>query len=161
MSLKQQIQAELHRHGTLAAHGGGATLVLDTNDGRLTARLTAIDQLACAFEELTWHAPRLDQADLAQLDRIATALAKRLSYLLESIRPVERDQDGCVVQMRSNPPHKDDDGTSYYELVVRRGELTLCRYAKVSGQARQTIPAHVTREVFCRLADDLSAAAQA
>ena len=27
-----------------------------------------------------------------------------------------------VVQMRSNPPQQDDDGTRYYELVVKRGE---------------------------------------
>jgi hypothetical protein len=129
-------------------------LTIDVNDLRLTCELTAIDQLACAFEQFTVQVPKLANATMAQLDRVATTLAQRLSYLLESISPVERDQEACIVQMRSNPPQKDDDGTSYYELVVRRGELALCRYSKSSAQTRRIIPAHVTHEVFCRLADD-------
>ena len=40
--------------------------------------------------------------------------------------------------MRSNPPQKDDDGRSYYELLVRRGgEIALVRYRKENGTARQ------------------------
>ena len=46
--------------------------------------------------------------------------------------------------MRSNPPQKDDDGTRFYELVVSRGELSLCRYAKGPGQPRQIVAAEVT-----------------
>ena len=158
MSLKNRIQAEFNRFGQLAgASGARHTLSVDLEVGRLVCELTAIDQLACAFEEFTVQVPELASAKLPQLDRIATTLSRRLSYLLESISPVEKDQDGCVVQMRSNPPQKDDDGTSYYELVVRRGELLLCRYSKASGQVRRVIPAHVTREVFCRLAEDFSA----
>ena len=60
--------------------------------------------------------------------------------------------------MRSNPPQKDDDGTRYYELVVARGELSLCRYARPSGQSPTVVAAHVTREVFERLAEDFVAA---
>ena len=160
MSLKNRIHDELNRLGQLSS--GNSTphnLVLDLADGRLNCTLTAVDQLACAFEQFVFEVPRLAGADLAQLDRVATTLSRRLSYLLESISPVEKDQDGCVVQMRSNPPQKDDDGTSYYELVVRRGELMLCRYAKASGQVRRVIPANVTREVFCRLVEDFAAVA--
>jgi hypothetical protein len=159
MSLKNRIHDELNRLGPLVAGGARHTLIMDVDGGQLCCALTAIDQLACAFEEFTFRAPRLENATLPQLDRIAATLARQLSYLLESISPVERDKDGCVVQMRSSPPQKDDDGTSYYELVVRRGELALSRYSKVSGQARRTIAANVTREVFCRLATDFSAVA--
>ena len=63
--------------------------------------------------------------------------------------------------MRSNPPQKEADRTSYYELLVARtGELSLVRYSRAAGQPRESIPAHVTREVLCRLAGDLSAAAR-
>lgn len=160
MSLKNRIHAEFTRLGQLTTGSGTSQLLsVDLDSGRLTCQLTAVDQLACAFEQFTVEAPKLATAELPELDRVAATLSRRLSYLLESISPVEKDKDGCVVQMRSNPPQKDDDGTSYYELVVRRGELSLCRYSKSSGQVRRVIPAHVTREVFCRLAEDFSAIA--
>lgn len=159
MSLKKQLEADLNRIASVSLSGGGAaSLSVDVDPGRLECSFTAIDQLACAFEQLTFYAPALAQATMDQLTQIADRLSKKLSYLLESISPVETDSEGCVVQMRSNPPHKDDDGTSYYELVVRRGEISLCRFSKSSGQARRTISAHVTREVFYRLAEDLSSA---
>jgi hypothetical protein len=97
-------------------------------------------------------------AKVDQLKDIANTLSKRLSYLLESISPIEIDNEACVVQMRSNPPQKDDDGTRYYELVVARGELTLCRFSRVSGQVRTIVAANVTREVFERLTEDFVAA---
>ena len=97
-------------------------------------------------------------ATVDQLTDIAKTLSKRLGYLLESISPMEVDEGACVVQMRSNPPHKDDDGTRYYELVVARGELTLCRFARVSNQPRTVVAANVTREVFERLVEDFVAA---
>ena len=64
----------------------------------------------------------------------------------------------CVVQLRSNPPQRDDDGRSYYELLVRRGgEIALARYRKENGNARQQIAATVTREVLLRLVGDFCA----
>ena len=93
-----------------------------------------------------------------QLKKIAEQLSARLTYLLEPISPIETDAQGCVVQMRSNPPHKDADRTSYYELLVSRsGELSLCRYTRPAGAPRQLIAAHVTREVLLRLAADFAA----
>ena len=92
------------------------------------------------------------------LERIGNDLASRVTYLMEPIRPIEIDADACVVQMRSTPPQKDDDGRSYYELLVRRGgEIALTRYRKEPGTPRQQIPATVTREVLLRLAGDFSA----
>lgn len=96
-----------------------------------------------------------------ELKQTAERLSARLTYLLEPISPIEVDAHGCVVQMRSNPPHKDADRTTYYELLVSRaGELSLARYARASGQSREVIPAHVTREVLARLVSDFCAVAQ-
>ena len=62
------------------------------------------------------------------------------------------------MQLRSNPPQRDDDGRSYYELIVRRGgEIALTRYRKENGNARQQIAATVTREVLLRLVGDFCA----
>lgn len=160
MSLKNRIHDELNRMGQVAAGAAPQSLSIDTGSGTLTCELVAIDQLACAFEQFSLQAPKLANATLDQLDRVAKNLSQRLSYLLESISPVEKDKDRCIVQMRSNPPQKDDDGTSYYELVVRRGELQLSRFSKASGQVRRVIPANVTREVFARLVIDFAAVAE-
>jgi hypothetical protein len=63
------------------------------------------------------------------------------------------------VQLRSNPPQRDDDGRSYYELIVARGgHIALKRYRKGNGNARQPITATVTREVLMRLVGDFCAA---
>ena len=58
--------------------------------------------------------------------------------------------------MRSNPPKKDEQGTSYYELLVRREGLSLCRWNKQTGDVRVQLPANVTREVLLRLIGDFS-----
>ena len=162
MNLKHRLHDELNRLAKFASVGiPQLSMDIEENnprEGRLECTVTAVDQLACAFEQLTFRTPKLDQATLDDLQRIAADLSRRLSYLLESISPIETDREGCVVQMRSNPPQQDDDGTSYYELVARRGELSLCRYTKAGGQVRRHIPAMVTREVFYRLAQDLSSA---
>ena len=77
-----------------------------------------------------------------------------------SLSPIETDAQGCIVQMRSNPPQKESDRTSYYELLVSRtGELSLARYSRAAGQEREVIPAQVTREVLARLVDDFSSVA--
>jgi hypothetical protein len=134
---------------TLEASAGGVSL---------SCRLVALDTLACAFSTLSVHSPALAARTGEQLKKLAESLAVKLNYLLEPIRPIEYDAD--VVQLRSNPPQKTPDRTTYYELLVaKRGELMLTRYARPAGQAREIIPAQVTREVLLRLAGDLASAA--
>lgn len=136
--------------------------LLEVTDGgqRLRCALVALDSLACSFTRLDLDSGALAGATLDKVKQVAEQLSRRLTYLLEPISPVETDALGCQVQLRSNPPAKDDDGTSYYELLVSQtGNLSLCRYKRAPGAARVTIPAHVTREVLLRLAGDFSAAA--
>lgn len=155
MSVKQQLELELDR---VAALGGGDIRVGVGND-RIEGHVTTVDQVGCAFESFALRTDRFAQSSIDDLKQVADGLASQLSYLLESISPVEIDRDACIVQMRSNPPQKDDDGTKYYELVVQRDGIFLSRYQKVSGQPREVVPASVTREVLGRLADDLCQAA--
>jgi len=102
----------------------------------------------------------LASAGIERLRDVSQKLAARLTYLLEPIAPVEVDAQQCVVQLRSNPPQRDEQGTSYYELLVRQGgELSLRRWTKEPGDVRRPLAAHVTREVLLRLAGDFAAAA--
>lgn len=145
-----------------AARHGPSPWVIDEPDDRLrfVCELHACETLACSFTrfELTnsaWAAVPIDK-----LKRIAEGLAQKLTYLLEPIRPIETDAEQCIVQMRSSPPRKDEDRSSYYELNVRRGGvLSLCRYEKQPGEVRYAVPIHLTREVFRRLVEDFAAVA--
>jgi hypothetical protein len=155
MTLQSQFQQELAK----LAVGGPATVTGDGAPRRIVCDIIERDALAVSFARLRLDTAELAGATVDDLKRISTRLSERLTYLMEPITPVEIDAAGCVVQLRSNPPQQDDDGRSYYELLVRRGgEIALARYRKESGNARRQVPATVTREVLLRLAGDFSAA---
>jgi hypothetical protein len=159
MSLVEEVKKNLADLGTFTCTGH--TLAAAGPGERLQCELTTLDRVGCEFTRFALHADKLSSATMDQLKRVSEALAARLTYLLEPIKPIEQDADQCVIQMRSVPPQREADVTSYYEVLVRRGgELSLCRWAKASGNARQQLPAQVTREVFLRLVSDFSAAAK-
>src|SRR5439155_19150981 len=152
MSIRQDIERELKR---IQAVSGRGLLQVDGEAGRIEADLLAVDAIGCSFQTLGYLTPKLANSTLDELKATSEALTSKLTYLLEPIGMVEADADRCSIQLRSNPPQKGEEETSYYELMVRRGgDITLSRYSKKTGQLRQIIPAHVTREVLGRLADD-------
>ena len=155
MGLSARIENELDR--LAATSPGNGTLKLHVEGGQLCAGFAAVDKLACALEEFRYSITQLAESTVEDLRQRATKLAAKLSYLLEAISPIEIDNESCVIQMRSNPPEKDDDGSKYYELVVGRDETRLSRYHKSAGQPRQMVPATITREVMVRLATDITA----
>jgi hypothetical protein len=159
MTLKAEAQTALSNL-SLSNQTSQALAASDAGQ-RLTSQIVALDGLALAFEHLTLLSDSLAAAPIEQLKRVADALSKRLTYLLEPISPIEVDADQCIVQLRSNPPQRDDNGTRYYELLVRRGgEISLRRFQKQPGGVREAVPAQVTREVFLRLVADFSDAAR-
>jgi hypothetical protein len=134
-------------------------LSCEASGRRLQTEIVALDTLACAFHYLGVELDSLAAAPVTTLKQVAEQLSRRLTYLLEPITAVEIDADQCAIQLRSNPPQKDDNGASYYELLVKKGGLvSLSRYKKEPREARRLVPAHVTREVFLRLVDDFSKA---
>jgi hypothetical protein len=154
MSLRNKLQTQLNR----LADGGTQLVTVDEPSLHLSCLLSEIHPLACRFDRLAVQTDRLRDATFDRLKQLSETLAERLTYLLEPISPVELDREGCVIQLRSNPPQKEDGGASYYELVARRGgELALCRYQKRRGEPRHPISAVVTQEVLLRLADDFEA----
>jgi hypothetical protein len=151
MTLQKQFERELIQLGS----GGTATVAVSDAPRHLTCDVAECNSLAVSFNQLRLATAELASADAAKLESIGKALAARLTYLMEPIAPIEIDSAACVVQLRSNPPHRDDDGRSYYELMVRRGgEIALARYRKENGGARQQIAATVTREILLRLVGD-------
>jgi hypothetical protein len=153
MTLQSQLESRL------AALGGGSALVtVESPPQTIFCDLADHNALAVSLNTMALRTSELANASPADLKRIGEFLAARLTYLMEPISPVELDEEACVVQMRSNPPQRDDDGRSYYELLVRRGgEISLARYRKENGAARRPVAANLTREVLLRLAGDFIA----
>ena len=155
MSYHDEIKKALNA----ATVAGLEHLRAQADNGRLEATIANADTMSVAFTSFVFHSDRLAHAETAQLSRIADALASKLTYLLEPLRVVEVDGNAGAVQMRSHPPYQRDKQTKYYEVLVQRGgSLSLVRYERQPGEARQAISAHVTEEVFYRLADDFAAA---
>lgn len=155
MNLHQEFERELNSIGS----GATATLDADATPRHLHCDIVERNSLAICFNELRLATSELANVDPEKLARIGKVLAEKLTYLMEPINPIEFDAEGCVVQLRSAPPQRDDDGRSYYELLVRRGgEISLRRFRKDNGDARRTIAATVMREVLLRLAGDFEAA---
>jgi len=154
MTLQTKFDQELTNLGS----GASATLAVDEGPRRLDCHITERNTLAVSFTKLQLATSELAGAAPSDLERIGKALSERLTYLMEPISPIELDSEACIVQLRSSPPQRDDDGRSYYELTVGRGgQIALSRYRKENGNARQPISATVTREVLLRLVGDFCA----
>lgn len=143
-----------------AVVAGSRDLRAQADNGTLEVEIANADTLSVAFSSFVFQSDHLASADAAQLGRIADRLASKLTYLLEPLRVIEVDGNAGAVQMRSQPPYQRDKQTRYYEVLVQRGgSLSLVRYERLPGEPRKAIPAHVTEEVFYRLADDFASAA--
>jgi hypothetical protein len=156
MAWRERIRDELAalNHFSVGRH----QLRASEGSQQLQADLVGLDTLACSFDRLALSSAALAGASVDLLKKTAEALSSRVTYLLEPIQPIEVDPEQCTVQLRSVPPQKDEDKTSYYELLVQRtGEISLMRYQHIDGQGRAPISAHVTREVLTRLVEDFSA----
>lgn len=154
MSLSTQLLAEL------SAASGQQRQPFVISDGQRTLRCHAVqcDAFAATIDELTLETSELAAVTVVQLQSASQSLSKRVNYLLEPIAPIETDAQGCSVQLRSNPPQRDDNGRRYYELLLRRGgSVSLCRFEKQPGQPRVRVPAVLTHEVVGRLIDDFAA----
>lgn len=153
MSLSSQLLAELRN----AAGSGSQSFSITAGPRTVHCRALQCDALAATIDELTLETSELASASVAQLQAASQSLAQRVNYLLEPIAPIETDSQGCSVQMRSNPPQRDDNASRYYELLLRRGgSIALCRFEKQPGQPRLRVPAALTHEAIGRLVDDFS-----
>jgi chlorite dismutase len=139
-TLNEQFQIALTTLGPF--DGGSRTVTADDGPLHLACELARLESVGCELVRLVVDSRSLVDATADKLRSVSQQLAGRISYLLEPVSPIETDPEGCVVQMRSNPPRQQDDGTTYFELLVRRGgSLSLCRYQKTPGGEREPIGA--------------------
>ena len=158
MNLKETIDQYLSRLQS-PDRGPAREMVIRDDLGTFEARLVSVETIGCVFESAAFRCRSQSDVSIDELRRLSTSLAERLTYLLEPIRLFEADEKLREVQLRSTPPTTSERAVSYYELIVRPGEVAICRYEKPDGAARRIEPAGVTREVLHRLATDLRAAA--
>ena len=155
MSVPAQMHREMSRlEGVQASPANPHVVAIGMGLDCFEAKVEAVDSMGCTLHQINLNTERLQQANIDQLKCLSESLASRLIYLLEPITPVEVDKDGTSVQLRSNPPLKNHNATSYFELLVRRSEISMCRYQKSPHEVRQVVAAQLTREVIGRLADD-------
>ena len=155
MNIREQLQQTLDSiNPANVKNSQPQTVTLAHHTGQFDAELVALDSMACRATNVQLLNSRFEKSSMSELRQVAQQLASRLIYLLEPITPIEIDEDQVTVQLRSNPPLRDEDGRQYYELLVSRSGLRLCRYRQAAEKSRENIPADLTREILCRLAED-------
>ncbi len=135
----------------------------DGNGMELTLLVESVEAVGVACEELRLDVPALATSTMDVLKRWAAGLCQRVTYLLETLQPLEFDEQAGEVLIRSNPP----DSTSfpghakYYEVQLASqggGRFTLRRYLAEHGvPGRSPSPLRLTHEQLAKLVNDLVA----
>src|SRR5579863_6996733 len=116
-----------------------------------------VDSLSCGFRELRLSADELSNAPFEALQSWADSLCKKVTYLLEHIGPLENDAAAQTVLIRSTPPSKAPEQTSFYEMLIQApGTLSLRRYTRAAHVAERTAcDIRITHEVLVKLVADI------
>lgn len=162
MTLTQQLQQELRQLAGFQRPTAHVTRLSDPAAGlELEVSFLQVDALSCSVEEIQLFVHALQSADMQTLENWADALCRRITYLLENIGPLERDDQNQQVLIRSTPPSQSSTGTKYYEIILKSktgGRFSLKRYEAVKGTpGRSPVPMQLTHEVLLKLVDDLVA----
>lgn len=172
MNLSKLIATELRRLGTAQPSGEGVrTITLGGTDGLpiVQLELADLDRYSAALHRVTvgapFDAPASHAAAQAQLNNIAQAVIEHLDYLEEPLAVVESDAGAGISQVRSNPPQRDENELSYWEVVLNLTDqpgasLTRYRWAPELLE-REIQPYPVAFAHLGRIAESLAAALQA
>jgi hypothetical protein len=137
--------------------------VTDAAGLSLAIDLLAVESLGVSCEELRLTAPTLTGAPLTVLQKWAAGLCQRITYLLETLHPLEFDDQGQQVLIRSNPPDTSSSPghAKYYEVILSSlggGRFALRRYQAEPGvPGRTPSPLRITHEQLAKLVNDLAA----
>jgi hypothetical protein len=131
----------------------GVTLAVD---------LIAVESLGLSCEELRLDVPTLAGSSLDVLKTWANGLCQRITYLLETLHPLEYDAQGNQVLIRSNPPDTSQPGrTKFYEVLLSShggGRFSLTRHeTDPATGGRVHVPLRLTHEQLAKLVNDLVA----
>ena len=159
MTLRSDFEAELDRLVAAGTSGPATISVQDSAGVRVQAELTAVESLGCAVSHVLVSAPHLGTAPLPTLQKWSDELAERITYLLESLQPLETDDEAGRVLMRSTAPQKLPAGREYYECMLAAessGTVSFRRYRAEAGvPGRDPVDMTLTRDVLGRLVGDL------
>ena len=152
-TLSTQLDAEL---AAIAPGPGQAALAAD-HGVSVAADLAAVETLGVSLRELRLDVPNLAGASQQTLERWGADLCARVTYLLEGLGPLEYDPRGQELLIRSVPPSRDANATSYFEVMLNargNGAFTLARYRTEPGVSRTREDTPLTRETLHRLVRD-------
>ena len=118
---------------------------------------TGVDRMSCSFSELRVRGDALQNGPFDRLKVWADELCRRVTYLLEHIAPLEADSADETVLIRSTPPTRSPDETTFYETVLKApGLLSLKRYRNTPQNGREAIDMQMTHEVLQKLVQDIT-----
>lgn len=127
----------------------------------LSVDLISVETLGVACEELRLNIPSLAGSTIDLLKRWANGLCQRITYLLETLNPLEVDVENNEVLIRSNPPDTSTGSPRYYEVQLASlggGQFSLRRFeALATGGGRTPVPLRLTHEQLAKLVNDLVA----
>ncbi|MBI1345499.1 hypothetical protein GC163_04350 [bacterium] len=133
--------------------------VKDASGNSLAVDLICVESLGVSCEELRLTVPGLSATSLDTLKTWAQGLCQRITYLLETLHPLEFDAQGNEVLIRSNPPDTSVGHPKYYEVVLSTqgaGRFTLQRFeADSQSGGRVRVPLRITHEQLSKLVNDL------
>jgi hypothetical protein len=127
------------------------------NDTRVEADFTAVDRMSCSIRELRLNADCLQNVSFDVVQEWADEICRRITYLLENMGPLEKDEKQEKVLVRSTPPGNQDGSTVFYEAIFHAPTgVILRRYRSEQGQSgREQIDMHCTNETLQKLVEDL------
>lgn len=144
-------QTFLPSHTLSVSDGQGITLTID---------LISVESLGVSCEELRLSIPSLAAASMDVLKTWAGGLCRRITYLLETLQPLEYDVQGQTALIRSHPPDTSTAGQPrYYEVQLSAhgaGKFSLKRFeANPANGGRTPVPLRLTHEQLAKLVNDL------
>ncbi len=163
MSLSLDLAAALT---PLVGQSFAPPMVVSVSDGNgmaLSLLLTSVEAVGVSCEELRLEIPALATSTMDVLKRWAAGLCRRVTYLLETLQPLEFDEQGSEILIRSNPPDSTSfpGQTKYYEVQLSSqggGQFTLQRFVAERGvPGRMPTPLRLTHEQLAKLVNDLVA----
>ncbi|MEZ6117092.1 MAG: hypothetical protein R3C28_11040 [Pirellulaceae bacterium] len=132
--------------------------VLGFLGGSLECCLLQVNPLGCEFDYVQLECSAVCPISHSDFLDKANRLAASLNYLLEPISVIELDANQQQAILRSTKPQAvTAKQRRYYEIAVQgNSQIRFARFESMPGQARQRVPAVLTREVFVRLIGDLA-----
>jgi hypothetical protein len=132
---------ERNQHGGFVWHLPHERYAIQLEFGECDRHSTELHRLQVTA---TQEAPIDEQPSLQQL---ANTLSDRLSYLEEPLAVWELEAREHTVQLRSNPPQRDEDEVTYWEATIQQADTPSGRETTVEMSRYRWQPGMPEREM--------------